>query len=307
LAGHPNQVDLGPHEALDLPAVSRYAATTPRLLQWFDAYNAGKPYREQVRPFNFLLMFQASRSAWAQSQCQSGDLTALDRLPSVVAPYAADPEQAFQHAFDRHGGQPIQRTELKTYRRALAQYHLQPEAKFENGDYLDHGPTRRRHIQAVAVAWIGKEANRWEEQLYLGEDPEAQIEYGSSPEQKAQLRGSVLRLSQPFGPTALAGAAELSVSAVADMLAGHTNPPVAKWLAVCHAAQRLAAERTDTERREVRVLEQLRSRCRQQGLRSVAQGLALDPGNVARMLGGQRRLSRRLLAQLEDWVDERAR
>jgi hypothetical protein len=104
----------------------------------------------------------------------------------------------------------------------------------------------------------------------------------------------------------LARVAELSLSTVADMLAGHTNPPVAKWLAVYHAAQRLAAERKQSACREDRVLEQLRSRCRQHGLRNVARGLGLDPGNVACMLAGQRRLSRRLLvlAQLEGWVDE---
>jgi hypothetical protein len=48
---------------LDLPAVSRYAATTPRLLDWFSRYNASRPYQEQVRPFNFLLAFQADRLA----------------------------------------------------------------------------------------------------------------------------------------------------------------------------------------------------------------------------------------------------
>ena len=33
------------------------------------------------------------------------------------------------------------------------------------------GRTQRRHIQVAAIEHIGKEANRWEEQLYLGENP----------------------------------------------------------------------------------------------------------------------------------------
>jgi hypothetical protein len=37
--------------------------------------------------------------------------------------------------------------QLKTYANALSDYHLHPEAKFLNGDYLDRGPTARRHIQ----------------------------------------------------------------------------------------------------------------------------------------------------------------
>jgi hypothetical protein len=39
----------------------------------------------------------------------------------------------------------------------------------------------------VAEVWrIGKEANRWEEQFYLGYDPETQIEYGTD-EESAEL------------------------------------------------------------------------------------------------------------------------
>jgi hypothetical protein len=48
--------------------------------------------------------------------------------------------------------------------------------KFENGDSLDKGRTQRRHVQAVAVEYIGKEANRWEDQVFLSEMPEAHIE-----------------------------------------------------------------------------------------------------------------------------------
>jgi len=33
---------------------------------------------------------------------------------------------------------------------------------------LDSGPTRRRHVQATQINYIGKEANRWEEQFFLG-------------------------------------------------------------------------------------------------------------------------------------------
>jgi hypothetical protein len=74
---------------------------------------------------------------------------------------------------------------LKTYAQVLAQYHLRPEAKFENGDYLDSGPTRRRHVQATQINYIGKEANRWEEQFFLGMDEDAVIEYGTDPNMAA--------------------------------------------------------------------------------------------------------------------------
>jgi hypothetical protein len=55
---------------------------------------------------------------------------------------------------------------------------LRPEAKFLDGDYSDKGRTKRRHVVATRIIHIGKEANKWEEQHFLGEDEEAEIEYG---------------------------------------------------------------------------------------------------------------------------------
>ena len=43
---------------------------------------------------------------------------------------------------------------------ALAQYHLSPESKFENGRFWDRGRTERRHIVATEFVLIGEEANR---------------------------------------------------------------------------------------------------------------------------------------------------
>jgi hypothetical protein len=54
LAGHPDQVDLNYHPALNQPALSRYAATTPKLLRWFKGYNENHPYERQVKPLGFL-------------------------------------------------------------------------------------------------------------------------------------------------------------------------------------------------------------------------------------------------------------
>src|SRR5262249_6454678 len=59
LDGHPDQPDLSGIPGFDRPAVSRYGATTPAMLRWFKRYNAGRPYSKQVKPFNFLLAYQA--------------------------------------------------------------------------------------------------------------------------------------------------------------------------------------------------------------------------------------------------------
>ena len=60
LAGHPDEVRFDYHPALEGPTVSRYAATSPELRAWFDVWNEGKAYADQVKPFGFLLNLHAS-------------------------------------------------------------------------------------------------------------------------------------------------------------------------------------------------------------------------------------------------------
>ena len=57
LDGLPDQVNLDYHPNFNLPAASRYGATTPSLLSWFGAHNSNLHYADQVRPNNFLLEF----------------------------------------------------------------------------------------------------------------------------------------------------------------------------------------------------------------------------------------------------------
>jgi hypothetical protein len=114
--------------------------------------------------------------------------------------------------------------QLKTYTQALADYHLHPEAKFLNGDYLDRGPTMRRHVHAVGVRYIGKEANRWEEQFHLGYDPEAQIEYDGGPEAVEQVRAVLCDAVVKFGQRRLAAAARISREALRAISSGTTVP-----------------------------------------------------------------------------------
>jgi hypothetical protein len=52
---------------------------------------------------------------------------------------------------------------------------------------------------ALAVEHIGKEANRWVEQYYLGLDLVAQTEYATSPEDCEQVIGAVAKLPRSTG------------------------------------------------------------------------------------------------------------
>jgi hypothetical protein len=58
-----------------------------------------------------------------------------------IAPFASDPCEAANNAFDRESGNSIAAKMLMTYAEALAQYHLRPESKFLNGNFLDRGRT----------------------------------------------------------------------------------------------------------------------------------------------------------------------
>jgi hypothetical protein len=130
-----------------------------------DRWNEGRPYEEQVRPFNFLLAFMPKTGVSAPFTETPIDSPSRGRPPSAeilapIAPYDSDPARALSKVFDRRTGKPVRPEQLKTYAEALAQYHLSPELKFENGDFRDRGRTERRHVVASGFVWIGKEANQ---------------------------------------------------------------------------------------------------------------------------------------------------
>jgi hypothetical protein len=227
LGGAPEQVRLDDLPGFDKPAVSRYAATTPNLHRWFKGYNRGKPYRAQVRPFGFLYAFQL-RFMVSDKKV----------VPKPVSPYDEDIEKAAARCFDRESGEPVQPLALKTYQEALAQYHLHPEAKFHNGDYLDRGVTRRRHIVAAAVEHIGKEANRWEEQFYVGLDHEAQTGYGLAPEDAERILDSLRAASERLGQRAVAKTVRMSLRDVSALIQGKRKPTPWMLTKLCRAMPR---------------------------------------------------------------------
>jgi hypothetical protein len=310
LDGHPVQVPIADLPGFGAPAVSRYAATTPALLRWFTAYNRGKPYREQVRPFNFLLAFQTdalpavslepieeSNTAY-DSPRQRSSREPIPELPRAVAPYNPDPVMATQQCFDRTTKRPVVPGELKSYLQALAQYHLHPEAKFGNADYTDAGGTVRRHIVVTAVEHIGKEANRWEEQLCLGEDPEAQIEYGTAPEDLERMRGTVLRAAQKFGQRALAKAAGVSLREVSAIVRGHWKPVPETLVKLVRAIPQLEAAYRRQVADEQAVLTAARERCQKVSLRQFARAAGVDWANLADVLSSKRKPSKVMMAKL---------
>jgi hypothetical protein len=151
-----------------LPAVSQTSVSTPNVAAPFARWNAARPYREQVRPFGFLLVGHADPLA----RPVPGHVT-------PVAPYTSVPGEYLGASwFDRRDGSPLCVTtderpsrgsiRLHTYRDVVREYRLHPESKSghpdgRRGNRGSVGLLPRLHVRATWVRHIGKESNRLEE------------------------------------------------------------------------------------------------------------------------------------------------
>jgi transcriptional regulator with XRE-family HTH domain len=269
----------------NMPAISRYGATTPALEKWFTGYNENKSYKDRVKPFNFLLALQ-------------GNLENQNIKP--VASYDKNPSKAVALCFDRSSGKKIKKVQLKTYLDSLAQYHLHPETKFLNGDYLDTGTTQRRHICVKSIQHIGKEANKWEEQFFTGLNPDAQIEYGMCLEQKADMLESVLKAIKKYGIKPMANAAKLSPRYVLEIFKGQSQPSDKALARLYSAIQMLEAVNTYTQDILVKTNALIASKtitCR-----ALATKLGTDASNLAKVLSGGRNATNELIRKLAGFI-----
>jgi hypothetical protein len=304
LSGRPDQPNLDDLPGLDRPDVSRYGATTPVMLRWFDRYNEGKPYRQQVKPFNFLLAFQARP---VPDTALSGD-EIIAQVPASrpskagmpvrpVSPFDTNRTKAARNCFDRATGAKVRREQLKTYREALAQYHLHPEAKFLDADYLDRGPTKRRHIQVTTITLIGKEADRLEEQIYLGLDPEAEIEYGPAGPDR-DLRARVRQAIKTHGLRAVSRATGVSRQRVSAMTRRGARARGKTMSKIAHGIAALDAAHAQLEVESTSLLDEVRRYCAQIGLRSFAKKIGMNPGSASRLLSLKRPITRNTVEKL---------
>ena len=271
------------------PAVTRYGATTPALLRWFKAYNAKRPYRDQVRPFGFMYAYQALPAARLESP-EAEEYGIPRDLPRVVAPFDASPIDAVKNCFDRNTDLRVDLRQLRTYQQSLAQYHLHPESKFHNGDYVDHGPTVRRHVLAEHLEFIGKEANRWEEQFFLEVDPEAQVVYGTTVDAE-ELRSLVRAYAARHGLPALATASGVALRTAGSVVRGVGRSRASTLARLVRAGSQLDERAALQALQNRELLDRVREICQREGLRSLARRCRVSPSHLSETLTGARQLS----------------
>ena len=165
LTDDPNKLAYDYHPALLQPAMSHYTATSPDMLAWLKVHNEGREPSEQVKPFGFMVKFTAREELTGEmpepiilDTMKRGRPTKA-RVPKPVAPFDTDPAEAVKKAFDRETGETVPGSILKTYAEMLSSYHLSPEYKFANAEYLCIGLTYRRLLMIRKIQTLGKEAS----------------------------------------------------------------------------------------------------------------------------------------------------
>jgi hypothetical protein len=156
----------------NLPAIGRITVSSPALMKCLDSLNAGKPYSEQIKPFNFL------------QTCHVAPFGHPDGVDPekfhLVTPYDPDPRKWLdKDLIDQYTGKRFrvtttgpcgrgQTVRVKTYGDILTEYEFHPEAKcadsFSNVcGRQTIGLLERRHIKIDQIKCIGKESNSLDE------------------------------------------------------------------------------------------------------------------------------------------------
>jgi hypothetical protein len=301
LAGTPDQVRLDWREDMKAPAASRYAATTPKLLRSFKQWNEGKPPQEKVRPFNFMLWFHAKEPHELAIEGHDIGWTKRTRKPKPAAPYEKDPAKAAPKAFDRETGEAVPLEWLDTYQRLLRTYARHPETKFAPADRTFCGPLQRRHVHVTGIQFIGKEADRWEDDEQFGGDEDSTIGYDLSAEARidaAEIIGAALR-AKACTHSALARAAKVSEHTLKAALAGDQGVNNSAIERLFRAVGRLSNEKNARVADERELLDWARERVEDEGRSAFAARVGIDSKNLRKVLTGSRSPSSDLLIKLK--------
>jgi len=213
----------------DRPALAKVAITSPTLLKAMHLHNHGKPYREQIKPFNFLLFAPGAEPP----EGYSGPLRLLTSYSSTPNKWLTLPWRN-QHAPADRLAVSIDPASpgtvvLPTYSTVAIRYQGHTEPKSLSGthpcDRRSLGVLNRRAVTAGLINHIGKEANRLEDResgmLDSSELEEAQLFFvGSNSETWQNVQAELAAI----GAREIAAALGLSERRARDWISGHAKP-----------------------------------------------------------------------------------
>jgi hypothetical protein len=151
-----------------LPAIGRTTVSSPMLMRCLESLNRGKPYSEQIKPFNFVQTCHVS---------PFGHPEGVDpEKYHLVSPYDPDPRKWLEKEWiDQYTGKRFRITthghygsrdiaRVKTYGDVVTEYEFHPESKCadSSGNPCGRqtiGSLERRHIKIDQIKSIGKESN----------------------------------------------------------------------------------------------------------------------------------------------------
>jgi hypothetical protein len=293
LGDKPRQVDYAFRREMLRPAHSRYGATRPAVLDWFKRYNEGRPYAEQVKPFNFLLTFFTRHQEDVATQDSTHEWNPKLEQIRPVAPYEKDSEKALKRIFDRNSEtlSPVPKKWLRTVADVLRDYHRQPEYKFLGGGWNEEGILRRRHVFADTIEDIGKETDGgWEEDDARTEEQDTVLAYPpSSPD-----RERMIERIKSVGKRELMREARIAMRTVDAVWVGeHVADQDLKRMA--DAAERIAKQQKARDEDVAAAVVWLKAKREEMGLVALAKLLEEDAANLAKVIGGKRKPSKALL------------
>ncbi len=304
----PDQVDYGSLRNFDQPAGSRYAATTPDLLKWFDGYNS-RHADAPIKPFGFLLsLFAKSKMQLAaEDQDALNDMLWFRRDPRPASPFFRNTLEAKHHAFDRELDQRIPASWLESYARNLVRYHLHPEMKFQGGDFDQRGILKRRHTNVVGVQLIGKESDHIEEAEFIGENI-GSIEHEIDRHTNSKLREFVatVQSKNTISDRDLCGLAGVSHHTLKKALEGKPIQ-ASSWKSILRAAEQFRHDNLEQRQSRILAMEALRKLHKDLGVTELARRLRFQPNYVGRVLSGSRELSDKFLERLRTSTDSQQR
>ena len=293
-------------QRLAAPAASRWAATKPTQARWFSAFNRGLDYELKVRPFGFLLSFKALKP----EQIAAADPDAWlwwsthKRKPVPVSPFNRDPSLAAREAFDRKSRKKVPDSWLMTYSRSLADYHIHPEHKFRcTGTGAQQvrrfsGVLARRHVVAGPTRLIGKEADQWEQQRYVGPDDGDDILYGLTIAGRREIIESIKLARKRFSVRTVTKAAGVSDHTLAAIVSDRKLVADSILIRVSEAAGRLWVGLAMHTADEAELVEWAREQAAVEGPTKFSLRIDFDPSNMMAALRNKRGVSAALLGKL---------